>query len=182
MKLCSAFAVSCLCIGIQSTSALTINPVSNWLDGLLSHDDKHFMRGGSKGWHDTLADYDVPTTDTGRVEADTSPGVLDWRAPPRSPGRASVKTCEPQCDWPDLCWDGQCIYRPWAFHDEPRPNCVANPTLPGLTERDRRLCEGSEAEMSMQSCLSVAEYCIWAPSGPRWFFHPNGGPELAGGQ
>mmetsp|Transcript_42411 Transcript_42411/g.76997 ORF Transcript_42411/g.76997 Transcript_42411/m.76997 type:complete len:195 (+) Transcript_42411:68-652(+) len=169
-----------ICGGLTSAAALAIAPMANWMDTILSHRDRQpdFLRAGYTGkpWGPLLPvgeSSDLPTTDTGRTEAPTSVGVRDWRAPARTAGRAG-RPCEPECHGKDICWDGTCLYRPWAFHDEPRPSCVANPEVPGLTKRERLLCEGGEAEISLERCLGVAPYCIWAVQGPMWFFRENG--------
>mmetsp|Transcript_100215 Transcript_100215/g.188888 ORF Transcript_100215/g.188888 Transcript_100215/m.188888 type:complete len:210 (-) Transcript_100215:78-707(-) len=111
----------------------------------------------------------IPRTSDGKREAPTND--LHWR-PPAPSGEQPVtgtSTCDPMCSPLELCWQGQCVYRPWMYSFEARNSCYANPSLPGLSVTEQNACRSDYAISSHDACLSRAKYCQWRTDAPIWY-------------
>lgn len=120
---------------------------------------------------DTLYDYGdtgAQLTDTGKPEA---PQAVDQYVPeihPVLPKDHGWKPCEHECMNDEYCWQGQCVYRPWKYHERPKSECYPNPSQPGLSLEEKQRCRAERPRYNKDICNKI-KYCEFRQDAPMWY-------------
>ncbi|CAK0840952.1 unnamed protein product [Prorocentrum cordatum] len=101
---------------------------------------------------------------------------------PERPARGAAGCARPCAEAEgELCWDGTCVYRPWALHSEPRLGCSVVPddewSEGRLAPSQRDRCHSAAAVASEFNCQAAARWCRWYTDAPEWYARLRGAPE-----
>jgi len=156
-----------------SSGELRSSPLNSQEEAELTHMQKESQGHAVSGMTSALGlqprHEEEEVTDTGQAEAPTTgDGVMAKMN--IFPDPVVPKTlCSLDCKTNELCWSGECIYRPWKTFADPRNSCYPDPEQPGLERDDKLVCRGDSSTKSKEDCESAASYCRWLSDAPDWY-------------